>query len=152
MHSRNSLERLVEADGGGAVEDDVDVLDQDALVLLAEVQLRLREVTVDGDDLLRKARLLLLQSLKELGAEPNGSQLHVSNQSTRDAAPGLGPAQYRPWLEAAAATTAAHNRAHLAVDHVGDAGVRALTRLWPDHHVGSVDSRAGPQQLLQQHL
>lgn len=42
--------------------------------------------------------------------------------------------------------------AHLAVDHVGDAGVGALTRLGPDHHVSSVDSRAGPQQLLQQHL
>lgn len=43
-------------------------------------------------------------------------------------------------------------RAHLTVDHVGDTGVGALTRLWPDHHVSSVDSRAGPQQLLQQHL
>lgn len=66
MHPRNSLERLVEADGGGAVEDDVDVLGQDTLIFFAQIQLRLCEVTVHGDDLLRKARLLLLQSFKEL--------------------------------------------------------------------------------------
>lgn len=48
------------------MEDDVDVLGQDTLIFFAQIQLRLREVTVHGDDLLRKARLLLLQSFKEL--------------------------------------------------------------------------------------
>lgn len=64
--SQNSLERLVEADGGGAVEDDVDVLGQHTLIFFAQIQLRLREVTVHSDDLLGEARLLLLKSFKEL--------------------------------------------------------------------------------------
>lgn len=64
--SQNSLERLVEADGGGAVEDDVDILGQDILIFSAQIQLRLCEVAVHSDDLLREARLLLLKSFKEL--------------------------------------------------------------------------------------
>lgn len=81
MQSQNSLERLVEADGGGAVEDDVDVLSQDTLIFLAQIQLRLCEVTVHGDDLLREARLLLLQSFKELRF--NESQVESNTGSSQ---------------------------------------------------------------------
>lgn len=62
----DSLERLVEADGGGAVEDDVDVFGQDALILFTQVQLWQCEVAAHCDDLLCEARLLLLQSLEQL--------------------------------------------------------------------------------------
>lgn len=66
MHPENSLERLVKADGSGAVEDDVDVFGQDPLIFFAQIQLRLREVAVHRDNLLGEARLLLLQSFKQL--------------------------------------------------------------------------------------
>lgn len=85
--SQNSLERLVEADGGGAVEDDVDVLYQDTLIVFAQIQLRLCEVTVHGDDLLRKARLLLLQSFEELkwrGRQSCSSMRAKRGQTPRD--------------------------------------------------------------------
>lgn len=60
----NSLEGLTEADGGRAVEDDIDVFRQDALILSAQIQFWLREVTVHCYDLVCKGRLFLLQSLK----------------------------------------------------------------------------------------
>lgn len=66
MHPENSLERLVEADGGSTVEDDVDFFGQDSLIFFAQIQFRLCEVTVHRDNLLGKARLLLLQSFKQL--------------------------------------------------------------------------------------
>lgn len=66
MHPENSLERLVKADGGSTVEDDVDVFSQDSLIFFAQIQFRLCEVTVHRDNLLGEARLLLLQSFKQL--------------------------------------------------------------------------------------
>lgn len=69
MHPGNSLEWLVKADGGGTVEDNVDVFSQDSLIFFAQIQFRLREVTVHRDDLLGEARLLLLQSFKQLNQE-----------------------------------------------------------------------------------
>ena len=62
----NSLERLIKANSGGPVEDDVDVFGQGGLVLFAEVQVLLCEVAVHCNDLLRKIWLLLLQPVKQL--------------------------------------------------------------------------------------
>ena len=70
MKNKNDwLERLVEADGGGAVEDDVDVVGQRFLVVSAQAQLRLSQVAVHRHDLLCKVWLLRLQPLKQLGGE-----------------------------------------------------------------------------------
>lgn len=41
---------------------------------------------------------------------------------------------------------------HLAVNHIGDAGLRVLSSFRPDQHINVSDSWAGPQQLLQQNL
>lgn len=77
------------------MEDDVDVLGQDTLIFFAQIQLRLCEVTVHGDDLLRKARLLLLQSFKELRIEGtaelqfNGSQVQSSAASSQSERPSV---------------------------------------------------------------
>ena len=48
------------------MEDDVDVFGQGGLVLFAEIQVLLCEVTVHCNDLLRKIRLLILQLVKQL--------------------------------------------------------------------------------------
>lgn len=63
-HPTNLLEGLVEADGGCAVKDDIDVFHQDAVILSAQIQLWLCEVTVHCYDLVGKGRLFLLQSFK----------------------------------------------------------------------------------------
>lgn len=60
----NSLEWLIKANGGGTVEDYINVFGQDVLIFFTQIQLRLHEVTVHCDDLLCKTRLFLLQSLK----------------------------------------------------------------------------------------
>lgn len=65
----NSLEWLIKADGGGTVENDVNVFSQDALIHFTQIQLWLCEVTVHCYDLLCKARLLILQSFKQLSGE-----------------------------------------------------------------------------------
>lgn len=63
-HPTNSLEGLIEADGGCAVEDDIHVFRQDALILSAQIQFWLCEVAVYCYDLVCKGRLFLLQFFK----------------------------------------------------------------------------------------
>ena len=41
---------------------------------------------------------------------------------------------------------------HLGVDHVCNASLGRLASFGPDHHIDGSDRRAGPQQLLQEHL
>lgn len=64
--TRSSLERLVEADGGGAVEDYVDAGGELLYVLRADGQAGLRQLTADGDDLLVEVRVVLPHSVKQL--------------------------------------------------------------------------------------
>lgn len=61
-----SLEWLIKADSGSTVEDDVNIFKQHVLILFTEIQLWLREVTVHCNDLLSKAWLFILQSVKQL--------------------------------------------------------------------------------------
>lgn len=61
-----SLERLVEADGGGAVEDHVDAAAQRLDVLGADGQARLHQLAADGDDLPVEVRVVLSHSVEEL--------------------------------------------------------------------------------------
>ena len=68
--ARFSLERLVEADGGGAVEDDVDAGGELLQVLGADGQAGLRQLAADGDDLLVEIRVVLPHSVKKL---PDGT-------------------------------------------------------------------------------
>lgn len=62
----SSLERLVEADGGGAVEDDVDAGGELLHILWADGQARLRQLAADGDDLLVEVWVVLPHSVKKL--------------------------------------------------------------------------------------
>ena len=62
----SSLERLVEADGGGAVEDYVDAGGEPLHVLGADGQAWLRQLAADGDDLLVEVRVDLTHSVKKL--------------------------------------------------------------------------------------
>lgn len=73
--TNNSLEGLIEADGGGTVEDDINVFNQDVLILFTQIQLWQCEVTVHCNDLLCKAWLLILQSFKQL----SGKKMMKSN-------------------------------------------------------------------------
>lgn len=62
----SSLERLVEADGGGAVEDDVDAGGELLHILWADGQARLHQLAADGDDLLVEVWVVLPHSVKKL--------------------------------------------------------------------------------------
>ena len=61
-----SLERLVEADGGGAVEDDVDAGDELLHVLGTDGQARLGQLTADGNDLQVEVWVVLPHTVKQL--------------------------------------------------------------------------------------
>lgn len=63
---RSSLERLVEADGGGAVEDDVDAGGEPVHILGADGEARLRQLAADGDDLLVEVGVVLAHSVEKL--------------------------------------------------------------------------------------
>lgn len=62
----SSLERLVEADGGGAVEDDVDAAGELLGVLGADGQARLRQLAADGDDLPLEVGVVFSHALEKL--------------------------------------------------------------------------------------
>lgn len=66
VHLRSSLERLVEADGGGAVEDDVDAAGEPLHVLRADGQARLHQLAADGDDLPVEVGVVLAHAVKKL--------------------------------------------------------------------------------------
>lgn len=66
MCVRSSLERLVEADGGGAVEDDVDAAAELLHVLGADGQAGLHQLAADGDDLLVEVGVVLPHTVEEL--------------------------------------------------------------------------------------
>lgn len=66
VHLRSSLERLVEADGGGAVEDDVDAAGERLHVLRADGQARLHQLAADGDDLPVEVGVVLSHAVKKL--------------------------------------------------------------------------------------
>lgn len=63
---RSSLERLVEANGGGAVEDDVDAGGEFLHVLRADGETRLHQLTAYGDDLLVEVGVVLPHSVEKL--------------------------------------------------------------------------------------
>lgn len=65
-HNRHSLERLVEADGGGTVEDDVDAAGELLHVLWADGQAGLHQLAADGDDLLVEVGVVLPHSVEKL--------------------------------------------------------------------------------------
>lgn len=64
-----SLERLVEADGGGAVEDDVDAAGEPLHVLRADGEAGLRQLAADGDDLPVEVGVVLPHPVEQLGEE-----------------------------------------------------------------------------------
>lgn len=61
-----SLERLVEADGGGAVEDHVDAAAERLDVLGADGQAGLHQLAADGDDLPVEVRVVLPHAVEKL--------------------------------------------------------------------------------------
>lgn len=61
-----SLERLVEADGGGAVEDHVDAAAQRLHILGADGQAGLHQLAADGDDLPVEVGVVLPHAVEEL--------------------------------------------------------------------------------------
>lgn len=63
---KSSLERLVEADGGSAVEDDVDAGGELLHVLGADGEAGLRQLAADGDDLLVEVGVVLPHSVEKL--------------------------------------------------------------------------------------
>lgn len=67
----SSLERLVEADGGGAVEDDVDAAGELLHVLRADGEARLRQLAADGDDLLVEVGVVLPHAVEKLPETEN---------------------------------------------------------------------------------
>lgn len=69
------LERVVEADRGGRVEDDGDLLGEHVGVRLAEVEVRQRDVAADGDDAPQHARVLAPKP----GEHLEDDKIHVSN-------------------------------------------------------------------------
>lgn len=62
----HSLQGLVEADGGGAVEDDVDTGSECLYILWTDGQAGLRELAADGDDLLMKVRIIFTHAVEQL--------------------------------------------------------------------------------------
>ncbi len=62
----HSLQGLVEADGGGAVEDDVDTGSECLYILWTDGQAGLRELAADGDDLLMKVRIIFTHAVEHL--------------------------------------------------------------------------------------
>lgn len=62
----SSLERLIEADGGGAVEDDVDAGGELLHILWADGQARLRQLAADWDDLLVEIGVFLPHTVEKL--------------------------------------------------------------------------------------
>ena len=62
----SSLERLVEADGGGAVEDHVDAGAELLHVPRADGEARLRQLAADGDDLLVEVGVVLPHAVEQL--------------------------------------------------------------------------------------
>lgn len=64
--TRCLLERLVKADGGGAVEDDVDAGGELLHVLWADGQTRLRHLAADGYDFLVEVRVVVPHAIEEL--------------------------------------------------------------------------------------
>ena len=60
------LERLVEADGGGAMEDDVDAGGEPLHVGGADAQAWLRQLAAHGDDLAVEVRVVLAHAVKQL--------------------------------------------------------------------------------------
>ena len=78
---QSSLEGRVEADGGGAVEDDVDAAAEHLHVLRAEGQAGLGQLAAHRNDLLVEVGVLLPHARKQLGTE----QRHQSSKpSTGD--------------------------------------------------------------------
>ena len=67
----SSLERLVEADGGGAVEDDVDAAGELLHVLQADGEARLHQLAADGDDLLVEVGVVLPHAVEKLPETEN---------------------------------------------------------------------------------
>ena len=63
---RSLLERLVKADGGSAVEDDVDAGRELLNILWADGQAWLRQLAADGDDLLVEVGVVLAHSVEKL--------------------------------------------------------------------------------------
>ena len=76
-----SLEWRVEADGGGAVEDDVDAAAEHLHVLRAEGQAGLGQLAAHRNDLLVEVGVLLPDAGKQLGTKRRHSS---SKQSTGD--------------------------------------------------------------------
>lgn len=74
----SSLERLVEADGGGAVEDDVDAGGEPLHVLWADGQAGLRQLAADGDDLLVEVGVVLPHSVEKL---PRNDRKHTERKT-----------------------------------------------------------------------
>lgn len=73
----SSLERLVEADGGGAVEDDVDAAGELLHVLRADGEARLRQLAADGDDLLVEVGVVLPHAVEKL---PETEKTHAGKK------------------------------------------------------------------------
>lgn len=61
-----SLEGLVEADGSGTVEDDVDAGAELLHILWADGQARLRQLTADGYDLLVEVGVVFPHAVEKL--------------------------------------------------------------------------------------
>lgn len=84
---RSSLERLVEANGGGAVEDDVDAGGEFLHVLRADGETRLHQLTAYGDDLLVEVGVVLPHSVEKLpetrDRKQNRKFTHQLNQQQR---------------------------------------------------------------------
>lgn len=74
-----SLERLVKADGGSAVEDNVDAGTELFHILWADSQARLRQLAADGDDLLVEIGVVLPRTVEEL---PETQQKDKKNSFT----------------------------------------------------------------------
>lgn len=74
---RFSLERLVKADGGGAVEDDVDAGGELLHVLWADGEAGLRQLAADRDDLLMEIRVLLPHSVEKLPDKDTDGGSHM---------------------------------------------------------------------------
>lgn len=62
----SSLERLIEADGGSAVEDNVDAGTELLHILWADGQARLRQLAADGNDLLVEVGVVFSHTVKKL--------------------------------------------------------------------------------------
>lgn len=65
------LERFIEADGGGAVKDDVDAGGEFLHILWTDGQSGLCELAADGYDLLMKLWIILTYAVKQLQNKVN---------------------------------------------------------------------------------